>query len=358
MSLVEPATAPEPISSSGSCGGKTVPRASSSRQDVIIKLALPAQCDMDLGPQAYDGYAEVAAVFDAQERQELLLPCGAAPGPASLGPGAGAGAVDGAGEGGSYCHAAAFTAGAGAGPDAACGAHGSGGAAGAAGAAHASLAAAGAAVPDVRATRLLRDFDEKCKNGEWPASTSVCCYWCCHRFESVPVGIPVAYDDDQGKFMVVGCFCGCECAAAFNLFETRESADELLARHSLLNALARALGYTARIRPAPSRLALSMFGGPLAIDDFRAYSAPGSASQRTIVVNFPPMVTQTQQVEEIAQRELRSEYRAAYVPLDSERVDKYRTKLSRKNPLVRHGNTLDQAMNLTFQPVVELRGGA
>lgn len=196
---------------------------------------------------------------------------------------------------------------------------------------------------NIKSIRLLMDFDEKCKNGEWPASTSVHCYWCCHRFSNVPVGIPLSYNEELAKFMVYGCFCSCECAAAYNL-ESKESADELMMRHSLINMLARELGYQKVVRPAPSRLILTMFGGPMTIDEFREVCH----TSRLVLVNFPPMMTITQQVEEISQKDLRSEYR--YIPIDHDRVNKYKEKikLKRTKPLVNYRNTLDHAMNLKF----------
>lgn len=195
----------------------------------------------------------------------------------------------------------------------------------------------------VRAIRLLMEFDEKCKNGEWPASTTVHCYWCCHQFKGTPVGIPLSYCEDSRKFMVYGCFCSCECAAAYNL-DSKESADEIMTRHAYLNMMAHELGHTRSVRPAPDRLTLKMFGGPFDIDEFRAYGASGKLA----VVNFPPMMTVTQQVEEINQRDLRSEYR--FIPLDNDRVNKYKEKikLKRTKPLVNFQNTLDHAMNLRF----------
>ena len=195
----------------------------------------------------------------------------------------------------------------------------------------------------LRAIKLLMDFDEKCKNGEWPSSTSVHCYWCCHRFKNVPIGIPLTYNEDAGKFMVYGCFCSCECAAAYNM-DSKESSDETMTRYSLINMLARELGHCKLVRPAPNRLVLSMFGGPMSIDEFRERCH----TSRLVLVNFPPMMTVTQQVEEINQRELRSEYR--YIPIDSERVNKYKEKikLKRTKPIINYTNTLDHAMNLRF----------
>ena len=52
---------------------------------------------------------------------------------------------------------------------------------------------------------LLKDFEEKNKNNEWPSNTTINCYWCCNKFDTVPFGIPVTFEKE--KFDVYGCFC-------------------------------------------------------------------------------------------------------------------------------------------------------
>ena len=157
------------------------------------------------------------------------------------------------------------------------------------------------------------------------------------------MGLPVKLAGDA--FHVTGCFCSLECAAAYN-FDGRGSVDETLNRFTLINALAErmGLGLNRAVRPAPSRLALTMFGGHMGIEEFRAFSGSG----RQVIVHSPPMLTLTQQVEEVNDTEMRSEYR--FVPLDSERVSRYqeRVRMRRTKPLVSYKNTLDHAMNLTF----------
>lgn len=190
-----------------------------------------------------------------------------------------------------------------------------------------------------RLVRLLREFEEKCKGGEWPCSTSVHCYWCCHRFPNVPLGLPVRLSN--GMFHVMGCFCSLECASAFN-FNSKESNDECLNRYSLINALAQRLGLGASVKPAPSRLALKMFGGPLTIEQFRAMGT----TDKQFVINTPPMQTVTQQIEEVHDSDMRGEYK--YIPLDNDRVSKYQEKvrLRRTKPLIDFKNTLDHSMKL------------
>jgi hypothetical protein len=195
------------------------------------------------------------------------------------------------------------------------------------------------------AVRLLTDFEQKGKSGEWPMSTLVHCYWCCQRFDNQPVGMPIKYSD--GKFQVVGCYCSLDCACAQN-FANNEGLDECLSRYSLINALSERLGMERTVRPAPDRLALAIFGGHMSIDEFRAYNA--TTRDRHIVVSCPPMLSVTQQVEEINNNDLCSEYK--YIPLDRNRVSRYQEKirLTRNKPLMNVRNTLDHTMKLSFAP--------
>jgi hypothetical protein len=205
-----------------------------------------------------------------------------------------------------------------------------------------SSSSVGCRAPGLKVIRLLTEFEEKNKNSEWPSSTSVHCYWCCHRFANAPVGLPVKFANN--KFHVIGCFCSLECACAYN-FLSHDSIDECLNRYTLVNALSNRLGLDRTVQPAPDRLALSIFGGHLDIDEFRAFS---SATKRHVIVNSPPMLTVTQQVEEVNETDMRSEYR--YIPLDSERINRYQEKvrLKRCKPLVNFKNTLDHTMKLKY----------
>ena len=195
--------------------------------------------------------------------------------------------------------------------------------------------------PDVnhKVVDLLMDFQKKSNSSEWPQSTSIACYWCCHPFATVPFGIPVKYYNQ--KFHVYGCFCSLECATAFN-FDSRESSDEVWERYNLINLLSRKLDYRPLVKPAPSKLALKMFGGHLDIEGYRQFFL----SNKILCENFPPMMTLTQQIEEINECDINSEYR--YIPIDHERINKFKEKLTlrRSKPLTNYKHTLDHMMNL------------
>ena len=196
--------------------------------------------------------------------------------------------------------------------------------------------------PELKVVKLLRDFEEKSKNNEWPATTKVHCYWCCHPFTNAPIGIPTRVVHD--KFHVFGCFCSLECSAAYN-FASNESMDDIWERYALINLLAHRLSHAPKgVRAAPSRLALSCFGGHLSIEDFRNFAGKHA---KFINVNFPPMMTMTLQIEEINDSDVRMEQK--YVPIDTDRVNKYKEKvmLRRTKPLLgSQKNTLDSTMNI------------
>lgn len=193
-----------------------------------------------------------------------------------------------------------------------------------------------------KVVELLKDFEMKSKASEWPLTTNIACYWCCHKFNSVPFGIPVKFY--HGKFHVYGCFCSLECAAAYN-FNYGDSLDEVWERYNLINLLSRKLGHVNKVKNSPNRLALKMFGGHMEIDEFRKFVE----SNKVLNVNFPPMTTLTQQVEELNECDINSEYR--YIPIDNERINKYKEKLTlrRTKPVTDFKNTLDHMMNLKIQ---------
>lgn len=194
---------------------------------------------------------------------------------------------------------------------------------------------------DCKVVKLLKDFEEKNKQNEWPMSTNVACYWCCHKFFNEPLGIPLKYSNN--KFHVYGCYCSLECAQAYN-FSMKDEIDEMWERSNLINLLSRKLKYNKEgfVKPAPPRLSLKMFGGHLSIEDFRNFSK----KNKVVNVNFPPMVTVTQQIEEINEGDINNDYK--FIPIDTDRINKYKEKmrLKRTKPVHDSKNTLDNAMNI------------
>jgi hypothetical protein len=193
----------------------------------------------------------------------------------------------------------------------------------------------------LKIVKLLKDFEEKNKNNEWPQTTSIHCYWCCHKFENAPFGIPLKYNN--GKFHVFGCFCSLECASAYN-FDSKDSYDEIWERYNLINLLSKKIGMSSIVKTAPTRLSLCIFGGHLNIDDFRAYCT----TSKLININFPPMMTLTQQIEEVNESDINGDFK--YIPVDTDRINRYKEKINlrRTKPVNPLETTLDHTMNLRF----------
>lgn len=188
----------------------------------------------------------------------------------------------------------------------------------------------------LKVVQLLKDFEQKNKLNEWPTSTSINCYWCCHRFNNVPFGIPVKFSNE--KFFVIGCFCSLECCAAYNMAH-HTSTDEMWERYMLINMLARKIGYKNIVKPSPNRLTLKLFGGHMEIDEFRMYCL----TSKIVILNYPPMMTVTQQIEEVNECDITNDYK--YIPIDTDRINKYKMKLKKQMP-AKKTNTLDHTMNL------------
>lgn len=115
----------------------------------------------------------------------------------------------------------------------------------------------------------------------YPSQTNIACWWCCHRFQTRPVGIPMKFDGKS--FKALGCFCSFNCAYAYCLSSKsfHKQIGDLLFMYKTLYS-----GNQGELRPAPDRIVLKMFGGELTIEEFR------EASSKDIlysVIQYPMM---------------------------------------------------------------------
>lgn len=117
-------------------------------------------------------------------------------------------------------------------------------------------------------------------------------------------------------------------------------------RMNLLSFLSRKLGYTTLICPAPPRECLQMFGGNMSVEEFRTHHG----QNKLININIPPMVVMVSQLEEVNDMDVCGKMR--YVPLDHDRVDKYKAKirLRRALPVNANKNTLENVMHFSVKP--------
>jgi hypothetical protein len=135
--------------------------------------------------------------------------------------------------------------------------------------------------------KCLSQMDECNKTSSWPKATTVHCWWCCHPFDNPPCAIPSEYKN--GTYNVYGIFCSPECAGAYNFDDTRTSTD-VWERYTLLNMLYRNV-YSDKhykIKLAPPRQTLKIFGGTLTIKEFRANFQSTTHSYKMVM---PPMIS-------------------------------------------------------------------
>lgn len=102
---------------------------------------------------------------------------------------------------------------------------------------------------------------------DWPTKTDRHCLWCCHPFDTVPIPLPLSYDDRTDVFKVYGMFCSWSCAKTYNM--NTNHPDMPYRGHLLSQLYKRTTGITEGINPAPSKNYLKIFGGDMDIEDFR-----------------------------------------------------------------------------------------
>lgn len=98
--------------------------------------------------------------------------------------------------------------------------------------------------------------------------SNVSCWWCCHQFNTYPIGMPIYIKRDRPKhFRVKGCFCSFNCCLAYinDIGKTTQRKHILKYMFKLLTLKK----YNVDLKPAPPREALSMFGGWMNIVQFR-----------------------------------------------------------------------------------------
>lgn len=126
----------------------------------------------------------------------------------------------------------------------------------------------------------------------WTDKTDIACWWCCHKFNHIPMGIPEFIN--KNKYYVYGCFCSFNCMIAYNLdLNDSKIWDRQANIYRMKNFIDSDNKFS--IHPAPSRQCLSMFGGPLSIETFRESFFIINKEFRCI---FPPMISIVGIIEE------------------------------------------------------------
>jgi len=198
---------------------------------------------------------------------------------------------------------------------------------------------------------LMYDFVH---NDEWLQKTDICCWWCCHHFDSVPLGLPLKYIKHINKFRVRGIFCSFPCMLAFNVCSSDPSATT---SNDLVNYLHFKLtGEKLQCKRAPPKWTLKMFGGELDIDEFRLSSLQNGPPPKMYKMIYYPMFMSKDYVEEVDIANIKNVNQNVFVTnaykKDPHNHDKLvadaRARLSKiKETVVTPNNTIDKFINFS-----------
>ena len=186
------------------------------------------------------------------------------------------------------------------------------------------------------------------KMGKWPEKTNTACFWCCHKFEGTPWGIPYKYENEL--FHLFGVFCSPNCCASY-IFNENYDSNKKWEQFSLLNMLYyKIFNEMDNITLAPSKLCLKKFGGCLEIDEYR----DKFLTNNSYILKFPPMRSIIPIMDEVNKNKFNiknnSNNNNNFIPIDKNRIKKANTelKLKRSKPIASNKNTLDNCMNINI----------
>jgi hypothetical protein len=183
-------------------------------------------------------------------------------------------------------------------------------------------------------------------NKEWVKKTDICCWWCCHQFDTVPLGLPIYYNSINDKFQVKGIFCSFACIMGYNNnIKSKSNKFEYLIKFLYKRLTGAKL--SDNIKTAPPRCSLKMFGGELTIEEFR-----NSFNENKIykLVEYPMFVSKDY-IEEIDIKNIKKVNKNVFndnsnqklYNLDEQRISDAKTRLSKiDNTIVTIGNTIDK----------------
>ena len=91
------------------------------------------------------------------------------------------------------------------------------------------------------------------------------CWNCCHKFHNMVLGLPINYNNNI--FHTIGEFCSIECMSRYALDNHNDDIYEIFPLINLYNNTMN--NSVNKIRIAPNKLLLNIFGGDMTIDDYR-----------------------------------------------------------------------------------------
>lgn len=192
---------------------------------------------------------------------------------------------------------------------------------------------------------LMAEYKENLPNKKIPDTTAIACFWCAHTFSWKPAIIPER--EEKGVYRVYGNFCCPSCAMAYLLNESLDT-HVRWERNALLHRVYGSQYQSKRIFPAPPRESLSLFGGPMNIETYRATIAAGKIR---VDLQIPPMVSILGSIDTKPIDFYDSSMKHTISPLLGEVVPKAEEglRLKRSKPLKAKDSTLDSVLKIQIK---------
>ena len=194
-------------------------------------------------------------------------------------------------------------------------------------------------MPCFTKVNLMVQFKDVHEAKKLPDRTDIACFWCVHPFGHQPCVIPER--EVHGVYNVYGNFCSPECGVAYLL---KEGIDPHVRweRMALLHRIYDQQGL-GQIFPAPARECLSVFGGPMSIDVFRATLL---SKKVRVDLHMPPMVSILGSIDTKPIDFFDSTSKHAGLPVLPQRSVEEGLRMKRSKPLKDKESTLDTVMNI------------
>ena len=167
----------------------------------------------------------------------------------------------------------------------------------------------------------------------------VCCWWCCHRYESETLKLPYHYDYLRNKYVTEGSFCSWSCMKSYAINKYGVNKGGIICGN-IITMRKKMYNIIGSVRMAPNRYMLKMFGGPMTIEEFRENTQIDKAKPKQLetiekVDRLIPIISNT--------KNKMSEIKNATGSNDT-------LKLKRNKPLKREQNDLGAALGLIVKP--------
>ncbi len=195
-------------------------------------------------------------------------------------------------------------------------------------------------MPCFTRANLMVQYRECSDKRRIPEKTDIACFWCAHTFDTTPCIIPEREVDMV--YNVYGNFCSPECAVAYLLIEGVDPHvrwERMALLHRVYNSMD-----TGRIFPAPPRESLTLFGGPMTIEAYRAIIRE---KKIRVDLHMPPMVSilgsiDTKPIDFFDTNQKQQ----GGLPAIQQRSVEEGLRLKRAKPLKDKESTLDTVMNI------------